>query len=142
MAMSRILAIDYGRRRIGLAVSDPTRTIVSQSLTITVASLAEAVRTVSAYIKENSISEVVVGYPLREDGGKSDICSDVDSMIDSLADSHPDLEVHRSDERYTSAIARDIIHAVGGKVGKDKGKVDAKAAEIILRDFLESDERR
>jgi putative Holliday junction resolvase len=136
--MSRVLAIDYGRRRIGLAHSDPGRIIVSHSLTLTVDSSSEAVRRIAEYVSENDVGTAVVGYPLREDGELGELCKDVDDLIAALRKMCPGLEIVTADERYTSSIAQDLIHAVGDRVGRDKGRIDAKAAEVILRDFLES----
>jgi putative Holliday junction resolvase len=132
----RVLAVDYGRRRIGLAYSDPTRTIVSHCETITVANLDHAANLLTAYIKENEISLVVLGIPVRQDGSEGDIAEEVRILSEALSRKNPEIGIDIMNERYTSKMAERLVHSMGLKIGDDKGKVDALAASVLLEDYL------
>jgi len=132
----RVLAVDYGRRRIGLAYSDPTRTIVSHSETITVVNLANAANLLSSYIVENEISVVVLGVPIRQDGSHGEMVGEVEELAGLLGKKNPEIRIDVMDERYTSLMAERLMHDMGMKVGNDKGKVDALSASILLENYL------
>lgn len=134
--MARALAIDYGRRRIGLAVSDPEFIIVSRNSTIEVSGFADAIKKLYDYIVDNEITEIAVGYPLREDGSEGEIAGDVHRLVAKLKRRFPGIPVTKMDESYTSFLAEKYIHEAGGKIGDDKGRVDAAAASILLEDYL------
>ncbi len=134
--MARALAIDYGRRRIGLAVSDPEFIIVSRNSTIEISGFTDALKKLYDYIIDNEITEVVVGYPLKEDGSVGEIAGDVKKLTGKLKRRFPVIPVTLMDERYTSVLAEKYIHESGGKIGDDKGRVDAAAASILLEDYL------
>ncbi len=135
--MGRILAIDYGRRRIGVAYSDPDRIIVSHSEAIQVSGKKDAVKKLMSYIRSHDIDEVVLGYPIREDGERGELCEEIDEICAGLKAGLPTVAFDTLDERYTSVIALGHIHAAGGRIGDDKGRVDAGAAEVILNEYLD-----
>ena len=131
-----IISIDYGRRRIGLARSDPTGTIATALDTLQVKSDNDALKQVAAVIDEHRPQALVIGYPLNEDGSAGDACKRVDRFVEKLKTVFTG-PIHRIDEYGTSEEAADIIHAHGQRVGKDKKRVDRLAAVIILRRFLD-----
>ena len=133
------LAIDYGTKRIGLAKSDPTGTIASALKTIEVKSMTDAVKKVLEIVKEYEPMSIVIGYPLRASGEKSQKCLEVDEFVLKLAELYKG-EIHKVDESWSSMEAADIVHAHGKKAGKDKARLDRLAAVIILQRFL-NDER-
>ena len=130
------LAIDYGRRRIGVAKSDPTGLIASPVTTLEVKSDQQAVTEVVALLEEFRPRGLVVGYPVHVSGDKSETCERIDRFIQMLVKKYP-IEVFREDETYTSQEAADIVHAHGKRVGKKKKRIDRLAAVIILERFLE-----
>lgn len=130
------LGIDYGEKRIGVAKSDPTGLIASPLTTLEVKSLAKAAEAIIALVEEWDIRKIIIGYPLLPSGDKSEICQRVDQFIERLNKLHP-VEIVRSDERYSSQEAADIIHQHGKKTGQDKKRVDRIAAVIILQRYLD-----
>lgn len=134
--MARALAIDYGRRRIGLAYSDPEQIIVSHRETIRITGMNDAIRKLTDYIRVNEIEEVVVGMPYREDGEVGELGGEIEYLRSALHERLPEITIEFADESYTSHIGRRILHESGMKIGDDKGMVDAAAAGIILDDYI------
>ena len=130
------MAVDYGRRRVGLAHSDPGRVIVSHRETILVNGIKDAVGKLVDYVRKNEICEVIVGYPYRQDGIPGELTKDIDKLCLSLQKRLPEITIEKVDERYTSMLAIRYIHQSGKKVGDDKGRVDAAAAGILLDEYL------
>ena len=134
--MPAYLGIDYGTKRIGLAWADdlgialPVGAISGIEIDGCWDQLAEE-------INSRKIDELVVGYPLHMDGNVGKRAEEVDQFIDRLSDLFS-LPVHRVDERLTSMAAEESIgKKAKTKKGKQSGKVDATAACLILRDFLQ-----
>jgi len=135
--MGRVLAIDYGTKRTGIAVTDPLRIIATPLETVASAGLLAFL---VDYTKKETVDEFVVGMPktlLNED---SAIAPLVRKFVVALKKTFPDKAVHLADERFTSSIAmRAMID--GGMKKKDrqqKGNVDKISATIILQSFLEA----
>ncbi len=133
--MGRILAVDYGLKRTGLAVTDPLRIIATALDTVPTLDL---LKYLTAYLQKEKVDEFVVGMPktlLNED---SEIAPQVRTFIEVLKKTFPDKPVHLTDERFTSRMAmRTMID--GGMKKKDrqvKGNVDKISATIILQSFL------
>ncbi len=134
----RILSIDYGTRRVGLAMSDPTRSIAFPLKTIDLKKSRESIETrIASLAVEHEISLLVVGLPVTERGDKGERAREVEEFISRLK---PMIEcgIVTWDERYTSARAERAIHELGEKIGRDKGKVDRIAAVFILQNYLDS----
>ena len=138
--MGRVLAIDYGLKRTGLAVTDPLRIIATPLETVATSSL---IQFLVAYSKKETVDEFVVGMPktlLNED---SQIAPDVRKFVADLKRQFSEKPVHLVDERFTSSMAMDAMIA-GGMKKKDrqvKGNVDKISATIILQSFLENIKR-
>ena len=136
--MSRILAFDYGRRRIGLAISDPTRTIASPLTTLT---RREGKRPpwaeIRRVVEEREVEEFVVGLPLDLAGEEGEWAREVRAFGAQLA-SRFGRPVHWVDERLTSVSAERVVRGLGLNRGEreQKERVDAAAAAIILQLFL------
>jgi len=130
------LAIDYGRRRVGLAKSDPSGTIASALETIEVKSDQQAIEKLARVMAEHQPTALVIGYPLNEDGSVGEACKLVDAFIGRLKKIF-DGPIHKVDEYGTSEEAAGIIHAHGKRVGKKKQRVDRLAAVIILQRYLD-----
>lgn len=130
------LGIDYGRRRVGLAKSDPTGTIATALQTLEVKSNSEAVEKIGETLKQYEFDGIVIGYPLLSSGDKSKICLEIDSFIIRLKNIF-DKPIYKVDESYSSQEAADIVHAHGKRAGKDKKRLDRLAAVLILQRFLD-----
>lgn len=135
----RVMAIDYGARRIGVALSDPTRSLASPLVTLTRRMgkrppWAELVRLVQEY----EVVEIVVGLPLDLSGEETEWTSEVREFVSSIQ-RRAQLPVHVIDERLTSVYAERLVRGSGLRKSdrEDKGRVDAAAAAIILRIHLE-----
>ena len=130
------LAIDYGRKRVGLAKSDPMGVIASALETLEVKSIGDAVAKVSAVIGEVEPDALVVGYPLLPSGDKSEMCVEVDRFVEKLKANYAG-PIHLVDEIYSSDEAKEIVKAHGSRVGKDKKRIDRLAAVMILQRYLD-----
>lgn len=135
--MARILGIDYGERRIGLALSDPTGIIARPLLTLDQKEDSDWNSTLLAICREQEVGSIVVGYPLNMKGEKSPQTDKVDQFILLLKKITP-LPVHTYDERLTSVAARRELVRQGIKTRHDKGAVDQTAAALLLQDYLDA----
>ncbi len=131
----RILAIDYGEKRIGIAISDPLK-IFAIPLTTILNNKNFWNEFIKIFEKYN-IVEIILGYPLKEDGTKSSITLKVEEFENKLKNKIK-LPVKLVDERYSSSIAAEqIIESVKSKKKRrDKSLIDKNAAAVILSDFL------
>lgn len=134
--MSRILAIDYGSRRVGLAVTDPQQRIASPLETV---GAKDLITYLTKYFTQEDVEQVVVGYPLRVDGNPTHATPLVDKLLLQLAKHFPDLSITTYDERYTSKIAQRSLFESGAKKKnrQKKSNLDAISATLILQSFLE-----
>jgi putative holliday junction resolvase len=134
--MSRILAIDFGLKRTGIAVTDPLRIIASGLTTV---STTEAMDFLINYCKAEEVECFVVGLPMHHDGNPAQIAPQADEFAAQLQKQFPDKPVLRFDERYTSKEASQIILQSGAKKSKrrDKALVDKVAAALILERYME-----
>lgn len=130
------LGIDYGRRRIGIAKSDPTGFIASALMTLEVKSQKQAVAKLLEVIREYEPDGLVVGYPLLRSGDRGTLCDEIDRFIAGIRQEY-DKPIHTIDEQDSSVEAADIIHAHGKRIGQDKRRIDRLAAVIILQRFLD-----
>jgi putative Holliday junction resolvase len=137
---ARVLGIDIGRRRVGLAISDPTRTLARPLGVLDVTDhdvqdrLAAEVARVAA--EDDGLTAVVVGVPVRLDGSVGDQTEHVRRVIASLR-MRTKLPVHEIDERLTSREAEERLALREPDWRKRKGRLDAAAAAILLQDFLD-----
>jgi putative Holliday junction resolvase len=137
----RILAIDVGARRVGLAISDASRTLARPLETITVASRTDAVERVARRIEElatedDGIATIVVGMPSRLDGTPSDQTAQVRAFIASLQARVP-TPIVTEDERLTSREAESRLAVREKDWRKRKAQLDAVAASVFLQDYLD-----
>ncbi len=132
----RILAVDYGERRVGLAISDPTGTIAFPLKTIDRKTDPDPIEEqIASIVKQNEVIRIVIGLPLTESGDRGDRARQVERFIDKLSPL-TDCPVVTWDERFSSVRAVRAIHEVGEKTGNDKGKIDRIAAVFILQDYI------
>jgi putative holliday junction resolvase len=135
----RILAVDFGKRRIGLALSDPTRTIASPLTTLS-RRLGKRPpwAEIRRLIEENEVTEIVVGLPLDLAGSEGEWVAEVRAFGEQLA-RRSGLAVHWVDERMSSVLAERAVRSLGLKrrEREEKERIDAAAAAILLRQFLD-----
>lgn len=140
-AVGRVLAIDVGRRRVGLAISDPTRTLARPLTTLTVAGDATLVPTVMREIdrlasEDDGLQTIVVGWPTRLDGSPSEQTARVAAFIDALA-ATTRLPIVRVGERLTSREAESRLAVRERDWRRRKQRLDAAAAAVILQEYLD-----
>ena len=133
--MARILGIDYGTKRIGIAKTDPLQIIVTGLTTVPTKEIFDFLK---KYIEEEEVECIVVGEPMHEDGSPAQIAHLVVGFIRKIKKLFPDIKVDTQDERNTSQDAKEIIFLSGLKKKKrrDKGLVDEVSAVLILQDYL------
>mgnify|MGYP000530300526 CR=1 FL=1 len=134
--IGRIMSIDYGKRRTGIAVSDPMQMIAIGLDTVETKVLWDFI---SNYFLEEQVVELVVGEPLLENGMAAQNLPRVQAFIRTFEKKYPSIKVTLQDERYTSREAkRTIINSgINKKKRRDKGLVDKIAAVIILQQYIE-----
>jgi putative Holliday junction resolvase len=133
----RILAIDYGERRIGLALSDPTRTIASPAGFVTRrAGKRPPIAELARRAADSDSTEIVLGLPLDQHGDDTPRATEVRRIAAEL-EKRTGLPVTLVDERYTTAAALRTVRAMGGSTRGRKGDVDALAATILLQHALQ-----
>ena len=135
--MNRILGVDFGERRIGLALSDPLKIIAKPLTIIDRKKTADHISRISEIVSERKITSIVVGLPLTLKGGYSKQTEIVLAFIDQLK-SDLQIPVMTVDERLSSVAAEKSLQAQGVKTGHEKGRVDETAAAIFLQEYLDS----
>ena len=134
--MDRIVGIDYGRKRVGVAVSDPLGIFASALETVHSAKIIEYLKN---YAQKETIVLFVVGYPINMNGAPSEAAKDIDIFLKHLAKAFPDVPVVKEDERFTSVLAHRAM-LDGGMKKQDRQKkesVDKISAAIILQSYLD-----
>ncbi|MFH0989710.1 MAG: Holliday junction resolvase RuvX [bacterium] len=136
----RILALDYGDRRIGIAMSDPLQILAHPIETIE--NNKNLIPTLSDYISRYAITQIVVGMPYNLKGQKEKKAQQVDEFIQRLKHGL-EIEIITWDERFTSVIAHKTLLEMGTtkKDRRDKGRIDTMAAAILLQSYLDSKKR-
>ena len=135
--MGRILAIDYGTKRTGIAVSDPLRIIAGGLTTV---ATRELERWLAQYFAENDVTTVVLGKPTQMNGQPSETWRFVEPLAARLRRASPDKEVVFHDERFTSVMAhRTMLESgIGRTARRDKALVDKISATIILQSYMDA----
>ena len=135
--MPRILALDYGSKKTGIAATDPLQLIATGLETIPTWQLFLWLEN---YLAEEEVSDLVVGESLHKDGSPNKIMEEVVGFERKFAKLYPDIQLHRQDEFYTSQRAKQAMIEAGVPKMKrrQKERVDRLAATLILQDFMES----
>ena len=133
--MGRILAIDYGSKRVGIAVTDTLRIIASGLTTV---HSKDLIKFLEEYLKKETVDIIVVGEPKTMQNNKSDSARFIDPFVVHLQRKFPNMKIDRYDERFTSALAHQTM-LMGGlkkKDRRDKETVDVISATILLQDYM------
>lgn len=134
--MSKILAIDYGEKRSGLAETDDMQIVASGLAGIMTSNL---ISFLEKYMAENSVEKIIIGLPVRLNGELSDVEISIQKLIKKITSLFPNIPVERVDERFTSKIASHFI-SLSGKSKKNrenKHLLDEVSATLILQTYLE-----
>lgn len=135
--MSRILAIDYGKKRTGLAVTDPLQLIANGLTTVETAKLVDFLL---SYMKTEKVERIVVGLPKQMNGQDSENMKNIVPFVNRIKKLLPDIPVEYYDERFTSVLAHQTMleSGIGKKARQNKALVDEISATIILQSYMES----
>lgn len=135
--MPRIIAIDYGMKRTGIAVTDELQIIATSLDTVETPKLFAFL---DKYLTENKVQEIVVGLPMRMHGEVGQLEMEIQKFISKFKEKHPATPVFRQDESFTSKMASQAIFHAGVKKKKrqDKALIDKVSATIILQSYMES----
>jgi putative Holliday junction resolvase len=135
--MERIIGIDYGRKRVGVAVSDPLGIFASALETVPAAKIIDYLKN---YTQNNKVGRFVVGYPMNLNGKPAECAQYVDIFLKQLKKQFPDIPVTLEDERFTSQLAMKAMIAGGMKKSdrREKENVDKISAAIILQSYMDN----
>lgn len=135
--MGRIIAVDYGKKRTGLAWTDLLQITSSTFASIETKDL---LKQLAELIKKEGVTEIVFGLPLHPDGSKMNLSKEIDKFAIQLKKDFDFLQIHHFDESFSSQEAKEMAFAMGlkKKARQNKGTIDQLSALIILRDYLES----
>lgn len=134
--MARVLAIDYGKKRTGIAVTDPMQIIASPLTTVETKNLYDFIK---EYLSQNEVEKIVVGMPLQMNGQPSESFKYIEPFVNRLRNSLS-IEIVYHDERFTSKMALQVMITGGTKKSdrREKGNLDKISASIILESYLNS----
>ncbi len=135
--MARILAIDYGKKRTGLSVTDPLQIIAGGLATVATTGLFDFLK---EYTAREEVERIVIGEPRQPNGEPSENLERVTQFVNRWRKAMPDIPIEFYDERFTSVLAHQAMRDAGlrRKARQDKSLVDEIAATIILEDYLRS----
>lgn len=138
--MGQIVAIDFGKKRTGLAATDDLAMIASGLNTV---ETPAAIDFLKKYFSQNKVDEVVIGLPTDLRGNISEVEADIQKFIISFQKEFPEVPVQRMDERFTSKMASFFISQSGKKKSQqqNKGLIDKVSATILLQNYLEKKNR-
>jgi putative Holliday junction resolvase len=133
--MARIMAIDYGLKRTGIAVTDPLKIIASALTSI---ESARVFTFLEEYLKKETVELILIGDPRNLDGSPTDLTADVFRIIGIMKKKFPSIPIKTMDERYSSVMASRAMVEMGMKKSRrrKKGQVDQVAATMMLQEFL------
>ncbi len=135
--MARILSIDYGKKRTGIAVTDPMQMIANPLTTVYTTTLFDFIK---QYMESEEVERIIIGKPLQTNGEASENMKRVEPFVNRLKKLYPTIPIEFYDERFTSVLAHKamIDSGISKKARQDKALVDKISASIILEDYLES----
>ncbi|MCH3985177.1 MAG: Holliday junction resolvase RuvX [Prevotella sp.] len=136
--MMRVLSVDYGKKRTGVAVTDPLQIIANGLTTVATASLFDFLMD---YVKKEEVERIIIGKPMQPNGQPSENLARVQAFVNRWKKARPDIPIEYYSEMYTSVIAHRAILSGGVKKKKrqeDKGLVDKVSATIILECWMQS----
>ena len=139
--MARILSIDYGKKRTGIAVTDPLQIIANGLVTVSTSGLFDFLR---EYMSKEPVERIIIGEPKQADGSPSENMARITQFANRWRKAYPDIPIEFYDERFTSVLAHKAMLDGGlhKKKRQDKALVDEISATIILQSYLEFSRRK
>ena len=132
----RVLAVDYGERRVGLALSDPAGLIAQGLETIQTLDTVVSLASIVDIVEEQQVREIILGLPVHMDGTAGEMAGKVEALADELR-RKVSCDVRTWDERLTSVSARRAMHEMGSTTRGNKGSLDRIAATLLLQNYLD-----
>lgn len=134
--MGRLLGLDFGHKRCGLAVTDSLQISINPLSTIDTTELMEYLQ---KYLKIEKVEKLLIGWPTHSDGRETALVKEIHAFLITFAQLFPEIEIIKVDESFSSAEARDIIFqsGVGKKQRRDKTLLDKVSAVIIIKRYLD-----
>lgn len=138
--MPKIVALDYGSKRVGVAISDPENKI---AFALTTISTELVLKYIIDLVAAEKTSLVVIGFPVNLDGSLNEISNEINVFINKLNQKIPEIIIEKYDERFTSVIAKKTIlnSGIGKQKRQNKSLLDKVSATIILQSYLDSLQR-
>lgn len=135
--MARILSIDYGQKRTGIAVTDNLKMIANGLCTVETKNLEQWLKD---YMEKEDVDTIVVGMPKQTNGEDSENMKRITPFVNRIKKLYPEKKIEMYDERFTSVLAHQAMldSGIGKKARQNKGLVDQISATIILQDYMES----
>lgn len=135
--MAKIIGIDYGTKRVGLAETDDLQIIASALTTV---STTEIFKFLDEYCSKNSVEAAVIGLPVRSNGELNEVEEDILKFITKFSNKYPKIRIERINEAFTSKLAMQamILSGAGKKKRREKGNLDKISATLILQQYLEN----
>lgn len=137
----RIVSVDYGKKRTGLAVTDPLQIIANGLATVSTSELFDFLK---SYVQKEQVERIVIGKPMQTNGQPSENLARVEQFVNRWRNAVPDIPIEFYDERFTSVLAHKVIldSGIGKKARREnKGLVDEVSATIILQDWMKANGR-
>lgn len=135
--MPKLIGLDYGEKRTGIAVTDPMQMIASGLTTLPT---DEVIAFLKDYLQENEVDKCIVGLPKQMDNSSSEVEPKIQLFIKKLTKALPNLTIERYDERFTSKLAFQTLidSGVGKKKRREKGLIDKISATLLLQSYLDA----
>jgi putative Holliday junction resolvase len=133
--LARVLALDYGTKRTGVAVTDSLQIIANPCETIETVALTSFLK---SYLNENEVETIVIGQAFHSDGTAMPFKEEIDNLIRFINKNYPEIKVARQDESFTSYEAKEVLlkSGISRKKRREKGNIDKVSAVLILQRFL------
>ncbi len=130
--MARIICIDYGQKRSGVAVTDELQIIASP---LTFLETPQLLSFISSYVQQEKVEELLIGYPIHHDGKKTYLCSEIDAFLEAFTKQFNSIRISKIDESYSSVEAKSLLAEAHTKKKKrhTKGELDKMSAVVLLR---------
>ena len=133
--MARILCIDYGKKRCGLAVTDMLKIIASP---LDFVETHKLMPFIDNYLREEEVEELLIGYPVHHDGTKTYLCDEIDEFLSDFTKKYSEITIAKTDESYSSVDAKSLLAEASRKkkTRRSKGELDKMSAVVILRRYM------
>ncbi len=138
MPGGRVMGVDYGGKRVGLALSDPLRTVATPLETVDGSVPKAALRRIRDVAIDRNVGDIVVGHPLHMDGGRGELALAAEAFAEKLRGQLTGVGVHLWDERLSTAEAERALRAAAAKAARRKELRDQLAAQLILQSWLDA----